>query len=106
VLVEHGLDLARVTPTDQWALGFASVFDWRESTGDGIYDNGGALLRPDGDSNERYIGTQLDAVLTYTPRRGMDMTFSYSLFEPGDFIEATGPARTVHFVSAEVRYWF
>jgi hypothetical protein len=101
--LQPSLDL---TLTDQWSLGFASVFYWRESTGDGIYDNGGTLLRPDGGSDARYIGTQLDVVLTYAPRRGLDTTFRYSTFLPGAFIDATGPSETVHFLSAELRYWF
>jgi hypothetical protein len=31
---------------------------------------------------------------------------AYSVFEPGRFIEETGPAKTVHFVGAEVQLRF
>lgn len=50
---------------DGWSLGGAAVFYCRESTDDGIYDVGGNLVRNDGGSDERFIGTQAEVVLTY-----------------------------------------
>ena len=48
-----------------WALSLASVFYWRQSTGDGIYDNGGNLIRGDLGNKARFIGTQVEVVLEY-----------------------------------------
>jgi hypothetical protein len=31
---------------------------------------------------------------------------AYACFEPGRFIEETGPDATVHFLSAGLRFWF
>jgi hypothetical protein len=89
-----------------WTLGGAAVLYWRESTGDGVYDFGGNLIRSDMGSDARFIGTQAEVVLTYEHSRNLDALLSYSLFEPGDYIEDTGPNETVHFVGAELRFWF
>ena len=90
----------------KWDLALGLVFYWRESTGDGLYNNGGILLRPDGGSDARYIGTQLDAALTYTPQRNFDVTLSGSAFIPGEFIEDTGAQETVYFTNVEFRFLF
>jgi len=64
-------------------------------TQDGIYDNGGTLLRPDGGTSARCIGTQLDATITYTSHRMSDVTFSYSTFFPGrSSTRRAGPRRS------------
>jgi len=89
-----------------WKLELASVFYWRESEGDGIYDNGGNLLRGDGGSAARYIGTQFDVVLGFKPDRTFDVTLSWSTLWPGAFIRDTGPDETVYFASAELRFLF
>ncbi len=89
-----------------WSLRGATVFYWRESLGDGVYDNPGNLIRTSDGSCARYIGTQGDIVLGWSPTRGVDIEATYSMFEPGRFIEETGSAKTVHFVGAEVQLRF
>ena len=84
----------------------AAVFFWRESLGDGVYDNPGNLLRASGDSRARYIGSQTEVVLGWTPVRGIEIEVAYSEFEPGRFIEETGPSKTVRFVGAEIQLRF
>lgn len=90
----------------EWTAMLGSVFYWRESTGDGIYNNGGILLRGDGGSKERFIGTQLDAALTFKPSRMFDVTLVYSTLLPGAFIRDTGPDNTIHFATVETRLLF
>lgn len=92
--------------TDQLALDLASAFYWRFSRDDGIYDNGGNLIRDGLDSDDRYIGTQLEAVLTYTFSREIELSLAYGVFLPGRFIEDTGPQETAHFVGIELLYRF
>lgn len=87
-------------------LDTAAVLYWRESTGDGIYDVGGNLIRSDGGSDSRFIGTQAEVALTYEYSRNVDALVSYSVFFPGDFIDDTGPSKTVHFIGTELRFWF
>jgi hypothetical protein len=86
---------------DQWTLSGATVFYWRDSLGDGIYDVGGGLVRPSGGSRSRYIGTQADVVLGWEPVRWFSVELSYSMFVPGQFIRDTGPSETAHFVGFE-----
>jgi len=92
--------------TEQWTLSLASVFYWRESTADGIYGNSGQLLRPDGGSDARYVGSQFDVVLGYAPSRCLDMSLAYSILVPGGFIESTEPDETVQFLGLEFRFRF
>ena len=90
-----GLQLA-----PQWQLTGALTFFWRHRLEDGIYGPGLDLVRPDGGSRARYIGTQAEAALDWQVGRNLSFRFVYGLFEAGRFIEETGPARTVHFVQA------
>ncbi len=92
--------------SEPWKLSLSSVLYWRESTDDGVYGNSGQVLRADGGSDERYIGSQLDVVLDYAPTRLLDMNLAYSTFVPGGFIESTGPDETVRFLGLELRFRF
>ena len=89
-----------------WALSVGSVFYWRQSTGDGIYDNGGNLIRGDLGSKARYIGTQVEVVLEYEYSRNLGFLVSYSQFRAGRYIKDTGPSKTVHFVGTELEFRF
>jgi hypothetical protein len=89
-----------------WSLGVASVFYWRQSTGDGIYDTAGNLIRGDGGSKARFIGTQVEAVLEYEYSRNLGFLVSYSQFRPGRYIKETGPSETVHFAGTEIEFRF
>jgi Alginate export len=95
--------IAGVDLGEGWLLYGAAVFYWRESLGDGIYDNPGNLIRASDGSRARYVGTQGEVVLEWEVARGLTLQTAYALFEPGPFIEETGPAKTVHFVGAEVQ---
>jgi Alginate export len=87
--------------TDQLTLSGAAVFYWRESLNDGIYDNGGGLVRPSGGSRSRFIGTQADVVLGWQPVPWISTELAYSVFAPGQFIKDTGPSKTTQFVGFE-----
>lgn len=89
-----------------WFVNGGVVLYWRESTGDGIYDLGGNLIRGDGGSHARFIGTQAEVVLTYEHSRHLDAMLAYGQFHPGAYINDTGPSKTVHFVAAELRFRF
>jgi hypothetical protein len=89
-----------------WSLGVAGMFFWRESMGDGIYDLGGNLIRDDGGSDARFIGSQGEVVLSYEFNRNLNAMLSYSRFFPGAFIDETGPSETVDFVGTELNLQF
>ena len=94
----------RLAPQCTAELG--AVWYWRESTGDGVYDNGGNLLRGSDGSAERFVGTQLDASLAFELHRSCDVTIAWSTFLPGAFLQDTGAAERVHFFAAEVCFVF
>jgi hypothetical protein len=82
-------------------------FYWRESLDDGVYALGGMeLLRPDGGSDARYIGTQAEALLEFQLDRHFSASVSYSVFTAGEFIRDTGDDETIHFVGVEAMYRF
>ena len=58
------------------------------------------------DSRARYIGTQGEAVLAWQATRNLSFEVSYAFFVPGQFIEETGSAKTVHFVGTEMQVRF
>jgi len=87
-----------------WSLELGTVLFWRESTGDGLYDNGGNLLRASSGSAERFAGTQLDATLGWQIDRHLDLSLSGSYFAAGAFLQDTGPSEDVAFVSLELRF--
>jgi len=92
--------------TGKLTLDVASVFYWRYSTHDGIYDNAGNVIRDGADSGKRFIGSQLEALFTYAFIREIEASASYSVFIPGSFIDDTGPGKVVQFVGLEVGYKF
>jgi hypothetical protein len=96
-----GIDLGQ-----GWSLRGAFALHWRQSLEDGVYSNSGQLLRASSGSRARYIGAHAEIVLGWSPARGVDLELAYALFEPGRFIEETGPASTVHFVAAEMQIRF
>ncbi|HWQ93008.1 MAG TPA: alginate export family protein [Clostridia bacterium] len=89
-----------------WSASVAAVFYWRESARDGIYDNAGNLVRSDGSSSARYIGTQAELVLNYHPARNWEFECALSRFVSGRFIEETGRSKDAYFASAEIRFTF
>jgi len=94
-----GLDLG-----SGWTLRGAAAYHWRESLEDGVYNNPGQLVRASGGSPARAIGAMAEAVLGWSPARGVELELAYAVFEPGRFIKDTGPASTVHFVGAELQW--
>ena len=92
--------------TNKTTFELASVFYWRFSTDDGIYNNAGNVIRPGFNSDARYIGTQLEAALTHRFSREFEVSATYEVFLPGAFIENSGPDEVVHFVGIELLFRF
>lgn len=89
---------------EAWSLELGAVVYWRESAGDGLYDNGGNLVRPSGGSDERFVGTQLDASIGWQIDRNFDVALESSYFAAGSFLEDTGGSEDVAFLSLELRF--
>lgn len=90
----------------RWSYALDSVFYWRESAADGVYNAGGALIRPPGTSTARYIGTQSDVSVTWTYDRHFSVEAAYARFWAGEFLRETGRHETVAYLSLLTRYRF
>ena len=73
---------------------------WRQSTADGIYGGGGNRVRGPGGSEERFIGTQLNALVGWSISRNFSVEFNYAHFFAGAFLADTGPSEDVDYLAA------
>jgi hypothetical protein len=85
-------------------LSGAVTFYWRQSLGDGIYGPAINLVRPDGGSNARYVGTQAEAAVDWAYNRNVSLRIVYDLFAPGQYVKETGPATTIHFFQTTLTF--
>jgi hypothetical protein len=68
---------------------FAWVWYWRESTHDGIYAFGNdALIDSSDASRARYLGTQGDIEIRWSPASHVILAFNLAGFRPGSFFSA------------------
>jgi len=88
------------------SLTFDTMFYWRQSTRDGIYNPGGNLLRPGNLSRERYVGTQSSVSANWAFDRHITFFASYTHFFAGKFLRETPPGRDVDYFTAWVTYKF
>jgi hypothetical protein len=79
---------------------------WRESLDDGVYQIGGALLRPSGGSKARYIGSQPNFELLWAVDPHTTVDINLAGFITGGFLKDTGPAGNVAFSNVGVTYKF
>jgi hypothetical protein len=105
-------NIVSVNPRVATALGanvtvsLAGMAYWRFSRNDGVYDIPGNLIRPAGDAAGRFIGGEAEAVLDWQATSELELSASASAFAPGDFIEQTGPARTILMLGLEANFRF
>jgi hypothetical protein len=79
---------------------------WRYSTGDGLYDNGGNVLRGPGGSGATFVGHQPSVGIDWEIDRHTTLSASYAHFFAGDFIRDTGPAKDIDFIAVWMTYRF
>jgi hypothetical protein len=79
---------------------------WRESLDDGLYQIGGALVRPSKGSKARYIGSQADFELRWALDLHTTIVINLAGFITGSFLKDTGPAGNVAFSNVGVTYRF
>ncbi|OHT19280.1 hypothetical protein BHE75_01265 [Sphingomonas haloaromaticamans] len=89
-----------------FGLGLAGMAFWRESTGDGIYDIPGHLIRSGEGSDARFVGKEAEATLSWLATPELEISASLSFFKPGAFIRDTGPARTIRMIGLESNFRF
>jgi len=84
----------------------AAMAYWRYSTGDGVYDIPGNLIRAPGDSDAHFIGKEAEAAIAWQASAEWELSASLSAFAPGAFIRDTGPAKTITMLGLESNFRF
>lgn len=71
---------------------------WRAQEEDALYNAAGAVQRAPGGSDELYVGSELDLVVTWAAQRHLVFEGGYGHFFAGDFLEETGPSEDIDFL--------
>jgi hypothetical protein len=71
---------------------------WRAEEADALYNAAGAVQRAPGGSDELFVGTELDVVLTWAAQRHLVFEAGYGHFFAGEFLEETGPSEDIDFL--------
>jgi hypothetical protein len=95
--VHPGLELK---PAKQVTLTLDWDFFWRESTNDGLYDNGVNLIRSGQTTGARYVGNQAQTLLEWQISRHFALDLCYAHFFAGPFLKESGPGKDVDYASA------
>lgn len=79
---------------------------WRESTSDGLYSIGNAVIVSGLHSDARYIGMQASAQVHWQMNRHMSWFTEYSHFFPGEFIKQATPGHNINYWTGwlDIRY--
>jgi hypothetical protein len=81
---------------------------WREGKNDALYAASGAPLIPAGASSEKFVGQEIDLLMTWQFDRHLQVYGGYSHFFAGDFVEdsgaATGADEDIDFLYAALVY--
>ncbi|MCW5559086.1 MAG: alginate export family protein, partial [Verrucomicrobiae bacterium] len=75
-------------------------FFWRQTAGDGLYSNALRLVRAGDQTDARYIGSQVQAMLQWNISKHFAATVVYAHFFAGEFLKETPPGNDVNYASA------
>jgi hypothetical protein len=81
-------------------------FFWRESTYDGVYNSGLALVRPGINGGARYVGTQTSVQIEWQLQRRVTWTANYAHFFAGAFLHENPPGADVNYFSTWITFRF
>jgi Alginate export len=95
-----------IHPRDDMQISLTGAAFWRQSTDDGVYAIPGLLLRSGNGSDARFIGYQVEVATTWQATPELNLSASASVFDPGRFIQDTGPARPIRMISATANFRF
>ena len=71
---------------------------WRAETADAVYNAAGTVQRAPGGSDELFVGTELDLLVTWKAQRHLDLEVGYGHFFAGDFLSDSGSSEDIDFV--------
>jgi hypothetical protein len=89
--------LADLKLTKTVALTFNPAFFWRESTTDGLYSVGNAVIVPGSKSNARFIATQASAQVKWRMTRNFTWFTEYGHFFAGDYLKQSTPGKSINY---------
>ena len=79
---------------------------WRQSTSDGIYSVPGRLLRRGTPADARYLGTQVEAFLSWQIDRHVSLSGTLAYFAAGAFFDTSAPGKDIAYGAAWASYKF
>jgi hypothetical protein len=79
------------------SLKFNPAFFWRESTSDGLYSVGNAVIVPGSKSNARFIASQASAQLRWRMTRNLTWFTEYGHFFAGDYLKQSTPGKSISY---------
>lgn len=84
----------KVTPVEDWTVGFQAHAFFRAETGDFVYRaNGYSPLRtPAGSGGSSYIGTELDLYVQTNLTKDLELLAGTGVLFAGDYLASTGPS--------------
>lgn len=97
---------ATLKMTKSVSLTFNPAFYWRESTSDGLYSIGNAVIISGLKSNASYIASQASTQLHWSMTRNLTWFTEYAHFFPGEFIKQATPGRNLNYWTSwiDIRY--
>jgi hypothetical protein len=79
---------------------------WRQTTTDGIYSVAMAPQRPGTQSNERFVGSQVEVGCAWQLQRHVELTAVYAHFFAGPYLKDTGVDDDLDYVSVWATFKF
>jgi hypothetical protein len=95
--------LARSTPL---TASFDWIFQWRESSRDGVYAVPGFLIIPAGKSDARFVGNRPGTEVRWQATRHLWFQADYGMFYAGKFVKESQPARNLNYWALWAGYRF
>src|SRR5258708_9681085 len=88
------------------SLTFNPAFFWRESTSDGLYSVGNAVIVSGSKSNARYIATQISPQAQSRMTRQLTSFTDHGHFFSGDFLKQSTPGKNINYWTwwPDIRY--
>lgn len=94
------------TPVDYLAITVNVDAFWRKETEDGVYRPNGQLLRPVGDSDERFVSLSTSLSAVWRISRSMSIAVTYEHLEAGAYIREVGPSDDINYFETVFQWRF
>ena len=103
IVLQPELDLH---PTTTLGIYLKTLFVWRESTSDALYNIGGFVILPGSVNDRRYVGTSPQVLITQQVGRHLSISLNYYHFYRGGFLTSEPGTKDVDYVSLWMSYTF